>query len=285
MRASSLLITGLLLIFGFNVWADSQMDPLKVGIFPRFNRNTAYRSFEPLTNYLTEKLHRPVELQTYSKFNSFWEALSRKEFDLVHFNQYHYVRSHLDQGYQAILVNEEFGENTIQSTILTHIDSDIKKISDLKGKKVLFGGGEQAMVSYILSKYLLKQQGLHQLSYQTEIAINPPNALLAAYSQSVSASGVGKILLKLPFIKRELDTAKIRVLATSKAIPQLTWAVHAELNTNLKKEIIQNLLHLKDTRNGVDILKRAGLSGFSTIKDDDFNRVREIIADVLNEHY
>lgn len=148
--------------------------PLTVGIFPRRNVSTTYRIFTPLIQYLGKQLEREVQLVTAKDFPCFWQALKTQQFDLVHFNQYHYILAHEMLGYEAIVRNSEFGQSTISGSLVVRKDSGIEGIPDLKGKTILFGGGQRAMQSYIAARWLLQNDGLMTGDDIKRFAITPP---------------------------------------------------------------------------------------------------------------
>ncbi len=278
-----LVVFGILsLVMVSHLWASNS---LKMGVFPRYNRATTFQLYKPLAVYLTQQLGRDVELVTSKDYTQFWEQVSNGQIDLVHYNQYHYVRSHKESGYEVILLNEEMGQHTIRSAIFVHRDSGIDSVTDLRHKTILFGGGQQAMVSFISAKHLLSTNGLAENEYRTRIARNPPNALMATVTRSVDASGGGSILLKLPVVQAKVNTSKLKIIATSDPLPQLPWAVSSSLKPALRQGIIDALLALDDHGRGQGILTRIGLTGFVAAKDERFDSVRQIVQQLLNEKY
>ena len=86
---------------------------LKMGIFPRRNPKATYLMFTPLANILSRQLGINVVLQTTKDFASFWRNVENQRYDLVHFNQYHYLVANKYYGYQAVAMLEETGSSTI----------------------------------------------------------------------------------------------------------------------------------------------------------------------------
>jgi len=260
-------------------------DPLVIGVFPRRNAKMTFKMFTPLTKHLSEKLGRPVNLETTANFKDFWDGVSTLRYDLVHYNQYHYIRSHKKLGYDVILKNEELGKADIAGAIAVRIDSNIKTIEDLKGQKIVFGGGPKAMMSYIIPTYLLRQAGLKVGDYQEDFAKSPPNAILSTYYKQSTAAGVGDIVLHLPSIKSKCNTSQLTHLAVSEPVAHLPWAVKADIPEKLKLEIQSILVQLNKTVAGKSVLEQAGLTGLVEAQDSDYNRHREITFEVLGEQY
>lgn len=268
-----------------SLWAQAVEEPLKLGIFPRRNPHATIEMFSPLVNHLSNKLNRNVKLEVSKDYEAFWEAVSAKQYDIVHYNQYHYIRSVKEYGYQAILKNEEFGTDKLASALIIRKDSGISDLHDLKGKKLVFGGGRSAMVSYIMNTYLLQEAGLNKEDYDAKFSVSPANAVYAAYYSHATAAGAGNRVLSLPFIKKRIKANELKYLATSNPLPHIPWAVKEKMPEELRTHIQKTLSTLKENKAGRTILKKAGLTGLNITQDSDYDEHRRIVKQVLGEDY
>lgn len=260
-------------------------DALRLGVFPRRNAETTIRSLTPLTAYLERSLGRPVKLEVSKDFESFWEKVAQQRYDIVHFNQYHYVRSAKEFGYRVILKNEEAGRDTIAGALIVRKDSGLDFPGDLKGKKIVFGGGRSAMVSYIMNKHFLLEAGLSKADYVEEFSVTPPNAVFAVYFGHADGGGAGTFALDLPSVRQRIDPEELKVLAKTESVAHLPWAVHPRLDTRTQNTIQKALLDLKKTENGRQVLKSAGLSALNIAVDGEYDRHRQMIYTVTGEDY
>jgi len=268
-----------------SVAENPEDDILYMGIFPRRSATETVKMFTPMAEYLSQQLQRDVRLVTARNFNTFWKALSKGKFHLVHYNQYHYIRSHREYGHRAILINEEFNSATIAGAIMVRKDSGFNMLSDLRGKKVVFGGGPKAMQSFIIATHLLRQAGLKEGDYEFEFTKNPINAIFAPYFHQADAGGVGDKIFTLRAITRRIDSSKMKFLAIGEQLPHLPWAVNSMVSNDLASRIQEILANMEKTEQGRKILQRAELTDLRIAKDSDFNRHREITLEVLDESY
>lgn len=289
--AGYLLVLALLVLPGIgapaalgtpSVDADTE---LIMGIFPRRNAEATRNLFTPMAEYLSKKLGRRVRLESTHDFRSFWDNVAGQRYDIVHFNQYHYVRSRKAYGYRVILKNEEFGHSTIASTLLVRKDSGIDSIADLRGRKIIFGGGKKAMQSYITARYLLQQGGLAEGDYFSAFAINPPKACIGIYYRQAAAAGTGSTVPYLPNVQNEIDISELKVLKKSAPMAQLPWAVKADMSDAIAMQIQTILSELKNDREGKKVLESARLTNLVIATDDEYNPHRQIIRTVLDEEY
>ncbi len=265
--------------------ASHAEDALLLGMFPRHNPIETTRMYRPLAKYLSKHLGRKVQLVTPKNFPIFWQNVTNKQFDIVNFNQFHYVKSHKEIGYEVFAVIEELGESTITGSIIVRKDSGINTVQDLIGKHIIFGGGKKAMQSYIYATYLLMEQGLNPGDYTYSIARTPPNAIFATYFKQASAGGIGDKVLSLPAVTQKIDTSQIRFLVKGNQYPHLPWAFNNRLPLPLKQQIAELMFNLKNSTEGEKILTKANLSGFVKATDQDFDPHRAIIYKVLGEQY
>lgn len=266
------------LLFPVFVYADDSA--LLLGVFPRRNANVTIRMFKPLAEYLSVKTGRKVTIDTAKNFPVFWENVMKGEYDIVHYNQLHYIESNQKLGYQVIAQNEEFGVKKIRGALIVRKDSGINSVKDLKGKTVLFGGGKKAFVSYIVNAVALSNAGLKKSDYITKFAKNPPNATIATFLKQSDAAGIGDAGLKIPILKKKgIDVSELKIVSLSSSLPHLPWAVNKSMSKQDKLLIKKALLSLNDSHEGRNIIKHAGLTGINIAEDKHYEHSREIIKE------
>lgn len=273
-----LLLTSL--VFGcFNTpMVYAAEDALTIGIFPRRNATLTTKLFSPLAEHLSRELGREVQLMTAKDFPAFWEGVEAGRYDIVHYNQYHYIKS--ANQYEVIASNEEFGESLISGSIFVRRDSGITRLDQLRGRSIIFGGGKDAMMSYIMPRYLLLQAGLLPGDIEEKFANSPPNSLLAVHYRQADAGGAGSVVINLPVVKKIIDTEDLVAIAESEKIVQLPWAIKRTLPEELKGHVQDLLVSLHESDGGLAILEAANLTGIHPRMDTDYDQCRAIIANI-----
>lgn len=280
-RIAATLAAGIMLIGSFPALAD-----LKMGVFPRRPVAATHTAFKPLAEELTKQLGENVELVVPKDFKEFWKGVSAGEYDLVHYNQYHYIKSHKEHGYKVIVANEEQGSRTIAGSLSVRKDSGIKSVEDLKGKTILFGGGPKAMGSYIAPTAILKKAGLEaEKDYKVEFAKNPPNAVIAVFNKAADAAGAGNIILKVGGVTSKIDASQMVIIGESEPFTHLPWAVKSDMADDKAAKIQSVMTGLKGAAGGADILKAAKVTDFYKVTDNDYDKVREITKFAVGEEY
>ena len=277
------MLAGILvtLVFGsYAIPVQAAQEPLSMVIFPRRNVKITHRLFQPLAQYLSVKLDREVRLVTPGNFEGFWHILTRGDFDLVHLNQYHFIVARERYGLEAILKNVEFGSSSMRGVIAVRKDSGLQSLQQLKGKKILFGGGRRAMISYIVPTMLLRNAGLNKGDYRESFAKNPPNAYISVFHKHAQAVGTSSVVTRLNVVTNAVDVSQMKVLAEGPELPQLPWAVTREMPVELRKTIQRVLSNLSRHAEGQAILDKAQLSAIEPATNEEYAPYRDIILRV-----
>jgi phosphonate transport system substrate-binding protein len=254
-------------------------DPLILGIFPRRNPAETLKLFAPLAAHLSERLGREVKLVPARNFETFWQSVTEQRYDIVHYNQYQYIRS--AKTYKIIAHAQEFGKSSVPGVLFVRKDSGITNVSQLRGRTVIFGGGKDAMLSYIAPRYLLLQAGLKEGDFKTEFAVNPQNALVALYHKQADAAGGGNVVLDQPVIKNAIDTKEIQILASTEPLLFLPWAVKRAMPEKLTLSVQSILLDLNKSDGGRQILNSAIMTGVGIAQDKDYDPHRKMVIAVF----
>jgi phosphonate transport system substrate-binding protein len=207
--------------------------------------------------------------------------VTAQRYDIVHYNQYHYIRS--AQHYQVVAHIEEFGKSTIAGVIYVRKDSGITSLNQLRGRTVLFGGGEDAMVSYIANRYLLQQAGLKKDDFKSMFAVNPPNSIVALHRQQADAAGAGDGVLDLPVVKKSVRGDDLIALASSAPLLQLPIAVKRTMPADMRSTVQSVLIGLKASERGMQALKAAALTGVGPAEDKDYDPHRKMVRAVFGQ--
>ena len=111
---------------------------LGVGMFqPDKEKNDA--TYRPLAAYLSKKLDRPIELRTVDSWEGLAKSLANGETDIALMGPWGYVLANNQAGAQAIATILYDGKPTYHAVIITHPQSGLNKLEDLKGKTFAFG--------------------------------------------------------------------------------------------------------------------------------------------------
>ena len=254
-------------------------EPLVLGVFPRYNASETTTRYTPLAEHLSAHVGRQVVLQTSRDFVSFWRGVEERRYDIVQYNQYHYIRS--AKNYQVIAHNKEFGKSTMAGAVYVRKDSGINNLAQLRGRTVLFGGGEDAIISYIVPVYMMLQAGVKKDQFTSQFAVTPINSVIGVFRKQADAAGSADNALGQPLIKNAINTDELTALAVSEQLLQLPWAVKRTMPAQLREAIRSSLVDLENSEAGKSVLKTALLTGIGKADDKDYDAHRKMVRAVM----
>ena len=153
------------------------MSPLKfgVGLFqPDKEKNDS--TYRPVAQYLAQKLGRPVELRTVDTWEGLAKSLANGETDIALLGPWGYVLANNEAGAQVISTILYDGKPEYYAIMVTHPDSGIKTVADLKGKTFAFGD-KGSTSGYLIPLHFFMQQGIDPEEYFSKVLYTKHQAI------------------------------------------------------------------------------------------------------------
>lgn len=245
--------------------------PLTLGLFPYVSRVQLMEFHTPLKLYLEARLERPVELVTAPDFMTFVERTRKGEYDLILAAPHIGRLAERGAGYERLAMTG----HQVQGVFLVRRDSDIKRLTDLRGKTVMVA--QPVSIIYQMTVAHLRKAGLVPGRDVTLIETRTHNnALYAPARGEADASATGILL----WINAEAALKEqLREIDRTPGTPGFTLMAHRRLGKQQISRIRQLLLAFGETPEGRAYFETTGLKGFHPIDDktmkavDPFTRV------------
>ncbi len=157
--------------------ALAQPAPLKfgVGLFqPDKEKNDA--TYKPLAAYLAARLGRPVELRTVDTWEGLAKSLASGETDVALMGPWGYVLANHHAGAQAVSTILYDGKPEYFAIMVTHPDSGIRTLADLKGKTFAFGD-KGSTSGYLIPLHHFMTQGIDPDTYFSKVLYTKHQAI------------------------------------------------------------------------------------------------------------
>jgi phosphonate transport system substrate-binding protein len=259
---------------------------LKIGYMVCNSERETEQRFLPLTRYLSEKVgvdFVPVLVDT----QDFEKRFKAGEFALAHSNSLIYIilKERYDMQLVAAEKRGQFGSRSA-GAIIARAGSGIRKLDDIRGKKMAFGP-MLAPTGYLAEYDLMLRSGIdpeRDLGYYAIPA--------GSYKHEKAIYGVlyGKFdvaaapVLDLEVLTREgkISPDDFVILAQSPIVPYCTFGAAKGIDPGIIRKVRQALLELKpaDTveigGERVKVLKAAGIDGYEELLDSDYNPIRDM---------
>lgn len=187
LKLVSLAIAVALVLTGQVTQAAEPALKLGVGLFqPDKDKNDA--TYRPLANYLAKKLGRPVQLRTVDSWEGLAKSLAVGETDVALMGPWGYVLANNEAGAQAISTILYDGKPEYFAIMVTHPNSGIKTVADLKGKSFAFGD-KGSTSGYLIPFHYFMTQGIDPDTYFSKVLYTKHQAIETQVVQGALDAG------------------------------------------------------------------------------------------------
>jgi len=158
-----------------------------VGLFqPDKDKNDA--TYRPLANYLAAQLKRPVELRTVDSWEGLAKSLAAGETDIALMGPWGYVLANNEAGAQVVSTILYDDKPEYFAIMVTHPNSGIKTVADLKGKTFAFGD-KGSTSGYLIPTHYFMTQGINPATYFSKVLYTKHQAIETQVAQGVLDAG------------------------------------------------------------------------------------------------
>ena len=143
---------------------SSQAEPKPVvyfGVISRYHPVVMYEEYQPMMHYLTSQTPYRFELKLGKTYEDAVNYLRQGDVQIASLGAVTYLEAHALFGGVPILrpLNKD-GEPFYRSVIITRKDSDVKRLSDLKGRTFAFASVHSTSGN-LFGRYVLEKVGVH----------------------------------------------------------------------------------------------------------------------------
>ena len=251
-------------------------DVLRVALLPDENAATIIKDNQPLKDYLEATLDKEIELVVTTDYSSMIEAMRFGRLELAYFGPLSYTLAESRSEIEAFAARMKGGEATYKAVVIGNIEQGIIDIKDAAGQDVAFGDTASTS-SHLIPKSMLRAVDLTEGEDYREHFTGAHDAVaLAVQKGNAAIGGLSKPIFESLVEREIISLDKVRVLAESKPFPQYPWTMRSDLDEALKEKIRTAFYDLNDPA----ILKPFKAEGFAAIKDEDYDVVRELQAEL-----
>jgi phosphonate transport system substrate-binding protein len=228
-RWFSLLLAAAALCGGMAARAADGALRFGVGLFqPDREKNEA--TYRPLAQYLSQKLGRAVELRTVDTWEGLAKSLANGETDIALMGPWGYVLANHVAGAQVVSTIEYDGKPEYFAIMITHPDSGIKTIADLKGKTFAFGD-KGSTSGYLIPLHHLMTQGIDPEKYFSRVLHTSHQAIETQVTAGQLDAGADYNRNRNAMIEQGLVKAeRSRIIWQSAPLPNDAFAVSKALH-------------------------------------------------------
>lgn len=260
MKRSHRFLTALLLAL-LSSLSNAAPQPLSVGLFPNLSTRLLLETYQPMREFLEQKLGRPVTLYTAPNFNSFVSRTQNGEYDLI-VTAPHFARlAQTESGYLPLFSYR----SNIAAVIVVAKNSRFTDFDMLAGQKI--AAPDRIALVTILGLKMLRDKGLEPgANYNLHWAGTHGNVALTVQRGEAAAGIIGTLPLKqLP----DSLSRQLHVLSTSPDIDSQMILAHSRLAAAQIQQIKDALLQFEQSPVGQQFFRTSSLKGLKPLGADD----------------
>lgn len=255
--------------------AAQAADVLKVSAIPDEAPTELQRKFKPLGAYLEKELGMPVEFVPVSDYAAVVEGIAADRVDLAWLGGFTFVQTRLKTGNAIPLVQREQDEKFTSKFITA--DAGVNSLQDLKGKTFAFGSVSSTSGS-LMPRFFMQKDGIVPEQFFSRVAFSGAHDATVAWVQAgkVDAGVLNASVWDKLVAAGKVDTAKVKVIATTPPYYDYNWTVRGSLDPELTAKIKAAFLAL-DPANPEHkaILDLQAASRFIETKPENYTGIEE----------
>ena len=255
--------------------AAQAADVLKVSAIPDEAPTELLRKFKPLGAYLEKELGMPVQFVPVSDYAAVVEGIAADRVDLAWLGGFTFVQTRLKTGNAIPLVQREQDEKFTSKFISA--DASVKSLQDLKGKTFAFGSVSSTSGS-LMPRYFMQKDGIVPEQFFSRVAFSGAHDATVAWVQAgkVDAGVLNASVWDKLVAAGKVDTAKVRVIATTPTYYDYNWTVRGSLDPELAGKIKAAFLALDPAKpEHKAILDLQAASRFIETKPENYQGIEE----------
>jgi phosphonate transport system substrate-binding protein len=274
----------LLLFLAFFACGRSEKERrvLRVGFVPSENVQQVAQNAQPIVEILQKRLGLEVQAFVATDYTGVVEALRANKLDVAFLSPASYVLAESEADVKVVLKSHRKGSAYYYAAIITHADTGIRTLPDLRNKTFAFGD-PLSTTGHIFPRKMFKENGMDPTrDFKNVIYSGGHDAtVLAVLNRKVDAGATfanftdGKDAAWIQYLRDPEEQKKIRAIAYSEPIPADNLVINAHIDAGLAKKVEEVFLDLSQDPEGKKMLRDLyQIDGFVSATDQDYEPVR-----------
>lgn len=242
------------------------------GVHPLHNPKKLFNVYQPLIEYLNAHLPQTtIKLEASTNYAEFDKKLFSGHFDFALPNPYQTVES-TKHGYK--IFGKMADDFNFRGIILIRKDSNIRSVSDLKGKSVSYPA-PTALAATMMPQRYLNDHGIDINKDIKNLYVgSQESSIMNAYLKKSAAASTWPPPW-IAFQKNRPEVAKyLKVMWETDSLPNNGLVAKKNINPDLVNKVASLIFNLQNSAEGKRILKPMELSHFEKADNEKYKPVR-----------
>ena len=222
-------------------WADNEF---RISAIPDEAPTELIRKFEPLAEYLSQSLDRPVSFVPVTDYAAAVEALVSEKIDMAWLGGFTYIQAAQRSGDTVEPIIQRAEDERFQTVFITQSDSDIQSLADLKGVDFIFGSPSSTS-GHLMPRHYMAQAGI-VVDDDLSIAFSGAHdaTAFAVAGGRVEAGALNIKVWEKLVAEQRVDTNKLRVFYTTPEYHDYNWTIRSGLSVETRQRLVDAFLTL-----------------------------------------
>ncbi|MBW2493119.1 MAG: phosphate/phosphite/phosphonate ABC transporter substrate-binding protein [Deltaproteobacteria bacterium] len=251
---------------------------IRIGLIPERNIFSQKQRYQPIAEYLSERVHANVELVVLSRYGNIIENFVSNRLDGAFFGSFTGALAHRKLHVEAIARPEyPDGTSTYHGLLLVRKDSGITDIEDMRGKRFAFVD-KATTAGYLLPLYYFKTHGIddpESFLKETYFAGTHDGVINDLLERKTDIGAAKNTVFAALVAKNPRVSEELTILTRSPDVPENALCVRADLDESIKNDLRIELLSMDQNKIGKQILSEFGAARFIDTTEADYNAVFE----------
>jgi len=259
----------------------SQAAPLRLAVAAVLSAQSTAETYQPLLDYLSAKLERPVELvqrRTYAEIN---QLIQDGEVDIAFVCTAAYVAGHDQFGMRLLAAPRVNGATVYYSYLIVSADSPARSMADLRGGVFAFTD-PLSTTGRMYPTYLVQQLGANPEGFFRRIffTYSHDEAIRAVASGLADGAAVDSLVYDSVVSRDPALGEMLRVIDQSPPFGIPPVVVGPAVRPQLAAQVAEVLLGMAQDPEGDDVLDAMQIDAFVPIADSAYDSVRALLQEV-----
>lgn len=246
-----------------------------VGIVPLHNPKRLVEVYGPIVDRLNTAIPQAhFRLEASRNYEEFDKKLYGRHFDFAMPNPYQAVRA-INAGY--FVFGKMGNDEMFRGIILVRKDSGIRRVSDLKGKKVSYPA-PTALAATMMPQYYLHTHGIDvNRDIENLYVGSQESSIINVLRGHVAAGATWPVAWKIFRQENPKLAAQLEVKWQTESLPNNAWVVRDDVPPTLAEKVSKVLVGLNGTPEGRAMLKKMGITRFEYASAETYDPVRQYL--------
>lgn len=244
-------------------------------VHPLHNPARLHEIFGPVFDYLSKNIEgASFRLEASRNYAAYDKKLYARKPHFSLPNPFQTINS-LQHGYRVF--GKMGDDNNFRGIILVRKDSDIKKVSDLKGKAISYPA-PTALAATMMPQYYLHTHGINAMKdVETRYVGSQESSIMNVYLKNVAAGATWPppwlaLSKERPELKDEL-----KIIWQTEPLPNNGLVVRDDVPEDITEQVANLLFKLDTHKQGLAWLKKMELSKFEPASDATYQPVKDFV--------